>query len=201
MKHVMQFLCLILSIQCFGQVGTIKGNIQNEKKESIDLAFETFRQHEGIHKLSVISNDLDDAWTKFKSRFKITKAAGGLVENENGEFLLIYRRGFWDLPKGKLDEGESLKECAVREVQEECGLGKIKLLDKICVTHHIYRTKKASHLKPSHWYHMKVKGTPVLVPQEDEDIEKAEWVSKSEFNERLKQAYPSINVVAKKFFD
>jgi ADP-ribose pyrophosphatase YjhB (NUDIX family) len=52
---------------------------------------------------------------------KIVMAAGGLVENEHGEILLIYRKKHWDLPKGKLDAGETLEECAVREVEEETG--------------------------------------------------------------------------------
>jgi 8-oxo-dGTP pyrophosphatase MutT (NUDIX family) len=52
----------------------------------------------------------------------IIKAGGGIVVNEQNEVLLIYRRGKWDLPKGKLDDGETIEECALREVKEETGL-------------------------------------------------------------------------------
>jgi len=54
-------------------------------------------------------------------------AAGGVVHRsgEAGpEFLLVHRprHNDWSFPKGKLDESETLKECAIREVQEETGL-------------------------------------------------------------------------------
>jgi len=126
------------------------------------------------------------------------EAAGGLVQNERGEYLMIHRRGFWDLPKGKLDAGETLKECAVREVEEECGLKNISRDKKICVTHHIYNTKKGLCIKPSHWYKMSVKGCPDLIPQHEEDIEKAEWVKSKDVTDLLVSAYPSIKVVFKK---
>ena len=49
-------------------------------------------------------------------------AAGGLVTNDKNELLTMFRRGKWDLPKGKLDEEETIEACALREVREETGI-------------------------------------------------------------------------------
>jgi 8-oxo-dGTP diphosphatase len=54
-------------------------------------------------------------------------AAGGLVwrRSDDGlEVLVVHRPKYadWSLPKGRLDDGESLLECALREVEEETGL-------------------------------------------------------------------------------
>ena len=112
----------------------------------------------------------------FESLFKILPAAGGVVRNGEGEVLMIYRRGAWDLPKGKLDDGESFKAAAIREVQEETGVMERTLHHKITTTYHTYRGKKKKRiLKPSHWYEMSTPGSPDLTPQAEEDIERAEW--------------------------
>ena len=72
--------------------------------------------------------DLDELKKAFYKKFTIVVAAGGLVQNEKKEILLIFRRGKWDLPKGKLDKGEKLEVCAIREVEEETGLQKVRYL-------------------------------------------------------------------------
>ena len=69
---------------------------------------------------------------------KVITAAGGLVLNPNTEILMIFRRGHWDLPKGKLDEGETIVSCAVREVQEETGLSDIHVDQFLLMTKHTY---------------------------------------------------------------
>lgn len=135
----------------------------------------------------------------FSSLFTEVVAAGGLVLNEKGEVLMIHRRGFWDLPKGKLEKKERIKECAVREVKEECGLSDVKILQKLCTTYHLYSLKKDPSLKPSYWYAMKVKGSPKLVPQTEEEIDQAEWVSLKKAEKLLADAYPSIREVFKAF--
>ncbi len=86
-----------------------------------EIAKEEF--HAGI----LWDQDLEKLKKAFFKLFKPVTAAGGLVENEKGEVLLIFRRGKWDLPKGKLDPGETIEQCAVREVEEETGLKNIEL--------------------------------------------------------------------------
>ncbi len=121
-------------------------------------------------------------------------AAGGLVFNEQNELLMIFRRGFWDLPKGKLDPGETIEACAVREVQEETGLTKIELGKFITITLHEYFDPflKEEVIKESHWYHMKVKGNPPLTPQTEEDITLIKWVGGDLLPAYLTNTYANI---------
>lgn len=124
-------------------------------------------------------------------------AAGGLVKNEKNEILLIFRRGFWDLPKGKLDEDESIETCAVREVKEETGLQNIQLVSFICKTYHEYFDKWINEdvVKETWWYYMKSSSEEKLIPQTEEDIEQIIWVDEKTMDKYLKNTYPSIKEV------
>tara|TARA_B100000497_G_C7684385_1_gene414496 strand:+ start:395 stop:1024 length:630 start_codon:yes stop_codon:yes gene_type:complete len=115
----------------------------------------------------------------FFSLFKVIKAGGGLVLNTIGEVLLIFRRGSWDLPKGKKEKGEKRKETAIREVQEETGLNQLTILNSLPDTYHTYRTSKERVIKLSYWYLMETLDMG-LTPQTEEDIEIAKWVNISE---------------------
>jgi len=121
-------------------------------------------------------------------------AAGGLVFNERNELLMIFRRGKWDLPKGKLDEGEGIEACAVREVKEETGLNEVALIQFIGKTHHEYFDKWLNEevVKESWWYEMRSPSTQKLIPQTEEDIELIEWVNEKELSDKLTDSYPSI---------
>ena len=125
-------------------------------------------------------------------------AAGGLVLNEKDELLMIFRRGFWDLPKGKLDEGESIPECAVREVQEETGLKNITLQDAVGITYHEYEEKGEPVLKETHWYKMLASDAEELVPQAEEDILQIEWVAKDAIAKKLEKTYTNIVEIVSK---
>jgi hypothetical protein len=100
-----------------------------------------------------------------KQHLTLVQAAGGLVTTPNQNLLLIFRRGKWDLPKGKLDDGEELDVCAVREVEEETGLSNIHLKEKLLVTYHTYYEKGDHILKETHWYLMSVQNEQELIPQ------------------------------------
>ena len=128
-------------------------------------------------------------------------AAGGIVENENKEILLIFRRGKWDLPKGKLDEGETIEECAVREVEEETGLRSIQQGELIEVTLHNYLEKGTEIEKETYWYAMKVEGEQNLVAQIEEDIEDIKWVKESELPLYLSNTYNNIIDIIEKYYD
>lgn len=127
-------------------------------------------------------------------------AAGGLVLNEKNDILMIFRRGKWDLPKGKLDEGEKIEDCAVREVMEETGLTQLDLGRLLVITQHTYFDQwiKKDVIKQTHWYLMKASLDQPLVPQTTEDIESIEWVSKSQLSERLENSYDTIVEVVSK---
>lgn len=125
---------------------------------------------------------------------KIIKAGGGLVRNGEGELLLIFRRGKWDLPKGKLDEGETIEACALREVEEETGVKHLALGELISVTWHEYFDKWLGEevIKETHWFKMDVAGVPALVAQTEEDITAIEWTKKSDLPKRMEQSYITI---------
>ena len=154
-----------------------------------------------VKNLFILHNDLALLKQDFFSLFKIVHAAGGLVINSKGEVLMIHRRGCWDLPKGKMENFESKKEAAVREVLEETGLQSVKLIKKLTTTHHIYRAPGSGKrvLKPSYWYLMHTKSNKVT-PQKEEDIEIVEWkkITKNSLLE-MKPIYNNILDVLKKY--
>jgi len=133
---------------------------------------------------------------------KTIVAAGGLVSNDKGELLLIYRKGYWDLPKGKLDEGESIEACAVREVEEETGLTNV-LLDKLVgITYHEYfdEWKQRDVVKETHWFAMHVNGNQTLVPQQEEDIKDIKWVPQKDLGIYLQQTYKNIVDIINRYY-
>jgi 8-oxo-dGTP pyrophosphatase MutT (NUDIX family) len=132
-----------------------------------------------------------------KKEFTVIKAAGGLVENSKGEILFIFRNKKWDLPKGKVEKAEKVKVAAVREVEEECGVKIEKRKELICKTYHIYEMNGKVILKRTSWYRMEVKGVPKLIPQKEEGITSASWVSGSEIKNKVKNTYPLILEVLK----
>jgi mutator protein MutT len=137
------------------------------------------------------TTDVEKLWTDFQGIYKPIEAAGGVVFNENGELLVIFRRDFWDLPKGKIDKGETPEQAAIREVQEETGLDKVDLSKHIIDTFHTYTHKDKRILKKTYWYAMKT-SEKKLIPQVTEDIEKAEWVKLAEFLADSPIIYASI---------
>ncbi|WP_018628938.1 NUDIX hydrolase [Niabella aurantiaca] len=136
--------------------------------------------------------DLDQLKKAFFKKFERIQAGGGLIVNEQNEILLIHRRGFWDLPKGKLDAGETLEACAVREVTEETGLIRIGLKAPLLVTYHTYEHGTHHILKESHWFLMHGSSGEELVPQTEEDITAIKWVDPSLLSAYKPLAYPSI---------
>lgn len=145
-----------------------------------------------IHAAVFYHADLAALKKAFFKKFTLVQAAGGLVQNENKEILIMFRRGKWDLPKGKLDKGEKLEDCAVREVEEETGLKDVQLLSPLMITYHTYHEGAGFILKESHWYNMKVKGEQELVPQMDEGIDEIKWVKADELGPYLQNSFPSV---------
>lgn len=148
-----------------------------------------------VHAGIFLHENFEELKNKFFKKFIVIQAAGGLVKNEAQEILLIYRRGKWDLPKGKLDEGETLEECAVREVEEETGLQQIELHSPLLVTYHTYHEGTHFILKESHWYSMTTKGEQLLTPQIEEDIHELKWVQEQYLTTYLSNTFPSIKDV------
>jgi 8-oxo-(d)GTP phosphatase len=152
-----------------------------------------------LQSITLITDDKDLLEDLIKQQYKVLKAAGGVVQNEFGQILMMYRLKKWDLPKGKLDKGESSRIAAIREVEEECGV-KAKMGEKICTTFHTYTYKNEDILKQTKWYTMDLVDDSKMKPQEEEDIEKLEWMGKEKVKSALINSYSSIRYVLKKFY-
>jgi len=137
----------------------------------------------------------------FLSMFTIIDAAGGLVRNENGLWLFIYRNGKWDLPKGKIEKGEKIKTAAIREVEEECGISKLKIVKELPSTYHIYSLEEKTVLKRTYWFEMTCADASPLVPQTEEGITDVKWFNLEEVQQALKNTYGSIKEVVKNGID
>jgi 8-oxo-dGTP pyrophosphatase MutT (NUDIX family) len=141
----------------------------------------------------MIHNNLEELLSGFKKEFVVIQAGGGFIYAENEEdILMIFRRGKWDLPKGKLDPEEKIEECALREVEEETGLQNLSLKQLLCTTYHTYHQNGDFILKESFWFLMITPREQVLTPQLDEDIEKCEWVHFSKITPYLDNSFPAI---------
>ena len=128
-----------------------------------------------------IAPNMAAAFKSFKIKAKVIKAGGGLVQNAEGQYLFIFRKNKWDLPKGKLDKGETLAQCAVREVEEECGISNLTLGLPMVTTFHVFDNKGRWCLKETHWYHMQYKGKKAPKPQIEEDITDIKWLNNKDF--------------------
>jgi len=141
---------------------------------------------------NVVCFDDDSSFREFCSRFTIVEAAGGLVKNNFGEYLFIYRRGKWDLPKGKADDDETGEDTALREVREECGLNDLKIISELPSTYHSFPEKGKNILKHTRWFLMTTKQAEVVL-QTEEDIEAHRWLKKEEIFSFIKgKTYASL---------
>lgn len=144
--------------------------------------------------INIYTHNLDKLWQSFTRHFHYIEAAGGLVKNTEGQILFIYRLGKWDLPKGKVEVGETTELAAVREVEEECGINNLKINKFITHTYHIYFETRL-RLKTTYWYEMFYEGNEELIPQTEEGIGIAQWKSKTEIPELLNHTYENIKTV------
>ncbi len=148
------------------------------------------RPEEGLCYI-VYGEPTDVLWKKFRKNYDLVEAAGGLVRNEKDQILCIFRNQRWDLPKGKLDKGETPEEAAVREVAEECGLEQIELGPLLIETYHTYGSPGNRKLKRTTWYKMTAPEQP-LTPQEDEGITDIKWFKEKKLHKVLINTYPGI---------
>lgn len=149
---------------------------------------------ENHNNIAIISNNANEAFTAFAEEFKFVVAAGGVVLDSDGKTLMISRRGRWDLPKGHWEEGESIEECALREVAEETGVVPSEILGPICNTFHTYNVYGVWELKCTHWFLMRGKSEQTT-PQLEEGISAAEWLTPEQVCKALRESYPTIRKV------
>ena len=132
---------------------------------------------------------------KFCKNITREVAAGGVVTNKKGKVLFIYRNDKWDLPKGKLDKGETIEECAIREVGEETGVKKLKIENFLKTTYHIFKRNGKYKLKEVHWFAMKTSYEGKLVGQANEGIERVKWKGPKKIKKALENSYVNIRLL------
>jgi 8-oxo-dGTP pyrophosphatase MutT (NUDIX family) len=141
------------------------------------------------------------SFESFGKAVKTVKAGGGLVRNSKGEFLLIFRREHWDLPKGKLDKGETIEECAIREVREETGVSDLRIVKKLPKTYHLFvNSNNEIILKKCYWFEMGTTDERPLSPQLEEEILEAVWLSKEKVELLKPQMFPTIRQCFETYF-
>lgn len=145
-----------------------------------------------VHAGILLHSDLSALQHAFWKKFTVLKAGGGAVWNEQNKLLFIYRRGKWDLPKGKLDEGETIEACAIREVEEETGIRHPTLNKHLITTYHTYHESGKHILKESWWFEMKANGAQALKPQAEEQITETIWLAPSDWPKVKENTFPSI---------
>ena len=135
---------------------------------------------------------ITDNWESFCKKYTLIEAAGGLVYNSDKQILMIFRNGKWDLPKGKKERKETIDQCALREVEEECGVNNLTIINQVKTTYHVYQINDKNILKKTFWFKMFTNSNKKLTPQISEGIIKAEWVSKQNIMQKMKNSYANI---------
>jgi 8-oxo-dGTP pyrophosphatase MutT (NUDIX family) len=149
-------------------------------------------EESGIQTYCVCSENPEAYFNLFTGYFKIIEAAGGIVRHPSGKYLFIKRFGKWDLPKGKIEKGESPEKAALREVREECGISGPKIVKNLPSTYHTYKLEGNRILKKTWWFAMEYSESLITRPQTDEGITHASWLVHSQFDMVLENTYRSI---------
>ena len=156
---------------------------------------------ESFHAGIIVSKDLEKLKKEFFKHFIIIEAAGGIVQNEAKELLFIFRRGKWDLPKGKMEKNETPELCSQREIEEETGVKNLTLKKKINETFHTYNEFGKHYLKISHWYYFTCSSKQQLAPQTEEDITEIKWFKTKDIKTPVANTYQNIKDILSNFFD
>ncbi len=148
-------------------------------KKEMQGWFNRFKESD-LPEVVLLHSDPFRCFEVFQSIFCNIRAAGGVVRR-GGCLLFIFRRGKWDLPKGKIDPGEKPREAALREVAEECGITGHAIVRPLPATFHVYpalRPEKRDEwiFKETCWFEMKYHGRSEGKPQTAEDITEVKWI-------------------------
>ena len=169
--------------------------------------FEVSRLEEILHKLKytktkgiiLYHEDLAQMWHDFNAFFTVVYAAGGLVVKDLNTYLLIFRNGYWDLPKGRMEKNENEEETAIREVEEECGVSELNIVKLLSKSYHIFYENRKPKLKITSWFLMQSSYKKLLTPQEEEGISIAKFVSKEKLDDLYPKMYTNIKELMQDF--
>ena len=184
---VNQDVIILTSVVPFGK----KINLYDLKKKSIDDIISLVKKH---HKIYLFHKNSEKLISTFKKKIKVLKAGGGIVKNRNDETLFIYRRNKWDLPKGKMDKGETIDQTALREVKEETGVKNLSIIGFKMNTYHIFKKEKNFRLKVTSWYNMLSNYEGKFIPETKEGISKVVWKNNKKIK-KIKNTFPNIKLL------
>lgn len=107
-------------------------------------------------------------------------SAGGIVFKRIGKDILI---GFildpynkWIFAKGHIEEGEEIREAALRETREEMGVKRLRIRAALGTIAFWFQFRKQKIHKTVHYFLMEVPGDEVGIPQKSEKIQAIRWV-------------------------
>lgn len=184
----------------------ITRDMPSERYYVLDVeACDSFSQAKIVKKVesskyvAIVTNNPESAFERLKAEFKWVEAAGGVATNVSGDLLMIHLRGRWDLPKGHVEQGESSRVAAQREVEEETGIRAEVVGDApLAYSYHTYNTYGEWELKRTAWWAMRSEGGEPKV-QSEEGIAAVEWCERATLGERLKTTYPTIKRLVERY--
>lgn len=163
----------------------IEKNLRYEGFATLEIAIDLL-ENTSCPQMNVYGEDIEEIWEDFTHMFRVVEAAGGIVSNKEGKILFIHRLGKWDLPKGKIEKGESLEQAALREVEEETALQELILEEFVNNTFHVYKERNGDRiLKTTYWFKMSYVGEKDPVPQTEEGITEVSWKNQDEIQQEV----------------
>lgn len=180
----------------------IEKKLRFEGFATLEIAIDLL-ENTSCPELNVYGENIEEIWEDFTHMFKVVEAAGGVVSNKNGEILFIHRIGKWDLPKGKIEKGESLEQAALREVEEETGLSELILEEFLNNTFHIYTERNGLKiLKTTYWFRMQYVGNETPKPQIEEGISEVSWKGKDAIVQQvLPMTFQNIKLILNDYWN
>lgn len=190
----------------FSRHPSTKENCLNIIPQNIDILSEIYQLCSGnalknIETIRLVSEKPSHTFKSFKKKFPTIRAAGGIVLNEKKQILMIERLGKWDLPKGKIEKEEKKKIAALREVEEECSVRELSIVQKKKKTYHMYEMKNTPVLKVTHWYEMLYYGVGTPKPQTEEGITQTKWADQDFVKTVIKEnkTYKNIALILSEY--
>ena len=168
-------------------------NFINYKLKTVDIIKAIKKlQQKHIQSIRLIGKNKNKLLKRFLKLLPNVVAGGGKVYNEQGAALVIYRNDKWDLPKGKIETGESIEKGAIREVEEETGVTGLTITKPLETTYHIFKRNGRYKIKITHWFEMHTAYDGELIPETSEGITKVKWLGKKKQAKALKNSYANI---------
>lgn len=175
--------------------------LTNYTEQELRAAIDELQYKNNYKVVYIVCTNLKQEWKDFNKYFTMIDAAGGLVKNTDSKYLFIKRNGYWDMPKGKVEKDEKIKDAATREVEEETGISNLTIHTEIGCTYHIFISHSKFYIKRTYWFEMTYQGNQTLVPQISEGIVQAEWINYDDIlYSVLPNTYSNINHIVSTFF-